>query len=1074
MMILLFSEISSLLVIMASSTNQENSIDADGKGTNHSIESLEEEVPTNLDVEIDHSDVGTDKEHNDDDYLMDTEDIDIQFYEGNYENIEFPDGIHVWSPSNYNELVVNGDEVLEVDDNGIYWLGDAIFSTEGDHNFDPRLDFLLAKPAIKKETSKTVFSSFTDMITSILSVEELNASSNPSIERIRTVQSGLSSVGEYRVNNRLAYCIEHNSPPAQTGSSYTAQTPYRNAEILRALYYGWGGEANIFSSGQQDAGLVVTSLILSRVQNPGDRETGKSLPRYEQLWNLVRNGTNPPSSAISLTRTNLSVSVSGNRQVSQSTRLEAHSSNRIQISVPSKVRIVNETRNTSSTGGTLTIRGGDTFYFSAPLDYNTTLRRSNIKGDLKRYTPMITYHTSGRSQPLIQMRVDDDPKGSVSFTVPFKRQEVGLKVFHRDLHSNTLFDTTTAKRLIGDSYRVSHSLIEGKIGSKKYPLINAGGQTGAKTISANASNNEWTVYYNTRHNHTVQIIDKYSGKLLETSSTRTYSYKQDYSRSFTKNRTYNGTNYVLEDGTIVSGTMGRGDRTDKLLATPYHDITVKWQNRFPSFDVLREIETTQPVGYRYNYTQPLTFPLNDGRVFERENNDVFAGTLGYRDLSHTFLYRLRRDVTVNYIDNRTGEPIRDSKVYTLLQGDTYSEVPAVIEKGEYVYRYIRHDGDPESGVIGTSHLTVNYYYDIPLIKTGLERIQIYTTPASEGLPVIVDLLKENNYADTLQDMGEATVMVNVYKGDTLITGKRYTARSLPEQLTLTIPPEALAVNETAIYTVKLEDFNPNDIRVPAEQAEVDTEGHTAEQGALHAEVAGSDVLRYEGVIKTERMIGEEMEVFRESFAIPLEPIRKMKTGYGFDMPIDLTYQNALGNAPVAFGFALTAPEELVDLSYIDYARQAGSVTVPLDITGQTTLENLTQTNQQFALPEVQVEIQTGHLFSTEQVANGDSRITQSLIDGGRKLYLPIWGYVGDYSVDVTTEVPIGIHQMTVALTYPLEVVGHMYLHIDSETKDKDAIHMEPINQDNPFPLGVPDNWTAEEIVELQNFLTQND
>lgn len=1063
---LLFSDFSSTLVILAESQNEtklEYNLEAD------TLESEDYQV-------IEHSNVRYD------DYLLDLSELENALTDKDISLVEkrssYPSGVHVWDETNYSELSPNADESLAYDENGFYWLGNAIYDVSGgDGVLDPSLDFLLSNPfQVKENLDKTLFSHFSNRITSLFSTEEIHANSTPKIERVRTVQVGQTKVGEYRVNGKLAYCVEHNRDPATEAGTYSPLEPYNNARMLRLLYYGWGGEGNIFSSGQKDVGIAVTSLIASRIRNPGE-QTGRSLARYEELWKLVNDNTkNPPSSKVELSEEKLNISIEDNRQVSEKTKFLAHSDNRIQISVPTNVRIINETRNTSSTGGTLTIRGGDTFYFTAPLSYNSTLKRTNIRGSIPTYTPMITYDNWGIRQPLAQMDVYDDPHNTVSFEVPFTRQEVDITILHRDRVTEDTIKTEIKPTLIGDPVTVAHNMTRYSWGNKyngrTINLINDGGQAGTYNVTEAKT---YTVWYTSQHRLKIELYDKFSGDLLETDHNSLYKAGASFSHQVPNNFDVGKTHYVLNRsaGRTVTGSMPREDRTIKVNYDPYHDATILWRNRFPAYDIFERRDDRIKVGDGYHYVQEEFYTLSGGRTYQRENNLTFSDRMGYADISNTFYYRLMRDVTVNYIDNRTGEPIRDSKVYTLLQADPYSEVPAVIEKGEYVYRYVRHDGDPESGIIGTSHLTINYYYDIPLIKTGLERIQIYTTPASEGLPVIVDLMKENNYAYPLQDMGEATVMVNLYKDDTLITGNRYTARALPEQLTLTIPPEALAVNETATYTVRLEDFNPDDIRVPADQAEVDTEGYTAEEGTLEAEVVESDVLRYEGVIKTERMIGEPMQVFTESFAIPLEPIRKMKTGYGFEMPLDLSYQNRLGNASVAFGFALTAPEALVDLSYIDYARQAGSVMVPLDRTGATTQANQTETSQQFALPAVQVEKETGHVFSSEQVANGDSRITHSLIDGGRKLYLPIWGYVGDYSVAVTTEVPIGIHLMSVNLTYPIEVVGHMYLHMDSETKEKDAIHMEPINQDNPFPLGVPDNWTAEEIADLQAFLARN-
>ncbi|MFP3398751.1 hypothetical protein SB749_20710, partial [Brevibacterium sp. SIMBA_078] len=71
-----------------------------------------------------------------------------------------------------------------------------------------------------------------------------------------------------------------------TGSKYKEATPYDNAKVQRALYYGWGGEENIFKN--KNEGIVTTSLILDRIYSGGD--SGKNLPKYDKLWDLVVNG----------------------------------------------------------------------------------------------------------------------------------------------------------------------------------------------------------------------------------------------------------------------------------------------------------------------------------------------------------------------------------------------------------------------------------------------------------------------------------------------------------------------------------------------------------------------------------------------------------------------------------------------------------------------------------------------------------------------------------------------------------------------------------------------------------------
>lgn len=51
--------------------------------------------------------------------------------------------------------------------------------------------------------------------------------------------------------------------------------------------------------------------------------------------------------------------------------------------------------------------------------------------------------------------------------------------------------------------------------------------------------------------------------------------------------------------------------------------------------------------------------------------------------------------------------------------------------------------------------------------------------------------------------------------------------------------------------------------------------------------------------------------------------------------------------------------------------------------------------------------------------------------------------------------------------------AHMYAHMDSETISEDAIILEPINADDPFPNGVPSGWSEEDVKELNNMLNES-
>ena len=165
----------------------------------------------------------------------------------------------------------------------------------------------------------------------------------------------------------------------------------------------------------------------------------------------------------------------------------------------------------------------------------------------------------------------------------------------------------------------------------------------------------------------------------------------------------------------------------------------------------------------------------------------------------------------------------------------------------------------------------------------------------------------------------------------------------------------------------------------------------------------------------------------------------------------------------------------MDNNYIEYKNKDGASTVSLERTNikTSTNNNVTISKQKFELQHINVEKRTGYLFNDEQVNNQDSRIQYDLIDGGRKFYLPIWARIGDYQANVESTKEIGVNKINIDIGYDINVYAHMYAHMDSETISEDAIILEPINADDPFPNGVPSGWSEEDVKELNNMLNES-
>lgn len=85
-----------------------------------------------------------------------------------------------------------------------------------------------------------------------------------------------SKVGKFMINGQRAFCIKHTELHPPSGTTMSG-SPYDNARIKKALYYGWAGVKpwGGFKAGSQggvswsraEHGIVLTSLLLSCYYN---------------------------------------------------------------------------------------------------------------------------------------------------------------------------------------------------------------------------------------------------------------------------------------------------------------------------------------------------------------------------------------------------------------------------------------------------------------------------------------------------------------------------------------------------------------------------------------------------------------------------------------------------------------------------------------------------------------------------------------------------------------------------------------------------------------------------------------
>lgn len=799
---------------------------------------------------------------------------------------------------------VNSEGFLELNGEVLYMLVDGkreVATMEGLIKKGDANQVLLVESEIQTENS------FVSRLFSFLMPISAKAA-DVKIEYKGAISFRGSVVGDFRVNGLQAFCFQHSKQSPPTGSKYKEATPYDNARVQRALYYGWGGEENIFKN--KNEGIVTTSLILDRIYSGGD--SGKNLPKYDKLWDLVVNGESL-NSDVDFSLKNLSVSVKGNKQISQSTTLKAIKKNSVELNIPKGITMVNETTGKKVTGGKARVYGGEKIHLEAGLDKALAYTTGKLKSDMKTFQPMITKPQGGNTQVLGFIKVWDDPVKYTSLSAKFEVRQKKINVQH---------------------------------------------------------------------------IDKYSGEVLE---------KESYTRNI-------GSTYSF---------------------APKASIT-KGKEKFIPVDLKKK-----------------------------------TGTLGNKDVTIKFYYNLERSINVNYFDDRTGEKIKESKNYKKVRGEKYSEKHPSIKSGEYKYRYVRTDGDKESGTVGSKNITINYYYDKPLAKLGFEKLQIYTAQWEKGLPVKVYLSKKLNYKSSLKDMADKKITVGLYRGTTKVTSKTYTAKELPKKINMTIPAKYLKVNDKALYTVKFTGFDKNDFKIDAAASTLSTDGYAASEKTIKATSEKQKDLSYKGVVMTEKT-PTTGKVYYERLAFPLKKIEKKKTGYGFMREIDLHYENEIGgNIKPSFDFEV--PTRLVD-SYLTYKKSGDRSLITMEQTkatnkkqGETSIYDL-----MYELPHVNVERHTGNLFSDQQVNDKDKRISYELIDGGRKFYTPIWSDLGKYETKIKSK-PMGVNLIKTEVTEQLELYASMYAHIDSKTIDQDEVLLKPVYSSNPFPNGLPEGWTKKDL-----------
>lgn len=328
------------------------------------------------------------------------------------------------------------------------------------------------------------------------------------------------------------------------------------------------------------------------------------------------------------------------------------------------------------------------------------------------------------------------------------------------------------------------------------------------------------------------------------------------------------------------------------------------------------------------------------------------------------------------------------------------------------------------------------------VELNLERLQIYTAKASEKLPVNLrvnkDVIKDRSLNEPLK-----LVLYDKEK-NTKVYEKSLTIATLTRENELEVPAKYLEKNTNGTYEARIEGYNTDRIYVKKEADKIEALGYTAMEGTIERDAATSDKLEFKGVLMVERELGKELSVYYEQFIMPLKKLSPVKAGYGFALDQTLTYTNDLSINNVSVPAFYT----VVDSNVLDGRIASAEGDTVVDLTSYPTYNGNTLT-QSVSLPPVYVSQLDGAIFSEAEYNEAvTSTGAVGLIDGGNKLYTPIWiSRLGSYDYAIKSKDPIGVNAVNIVVKDVVSVDAFMYDHIGSESAGKDELLIVPVIQD---------------------------
>ncbi|MEK4704763.1 thioester domain-containing protein [Bacillus sp. FSL H8-0512] len=416
------------------------------------------------------------------------------------------------------------------------------------------------------------------MLAGVVFTSTLKASS-PKVEYLGQARYGDYIVGKFRVNGEIAFCLDHAKVSPPTGTSYGGGNAYKNEQVRAILYYGYGGVEN--EVGNNDTGLVATTIALDSVMNNNHSSGRERIPGYKKLMEHAKK-KDVPSTSIKFSKEKVQSYLEGNVQKTEKIIFEADKKNSITLNIPKEVTLHYDGKKFSNKK--VKITGGGSFHFTAPLDYGKDIKFEKLKPSLGKYQSILFTASSSKYQRLGSGLLID-PEPNINLSVGFEVRQKKINVQHIDKYSGEVLEKESYTRNIGSTYSFSpkKSIAKGK---EKFIPVNTNKKTG--TLGKDVT---IKFYYNLERNVTVNYYDNRTGDKIKATKkykkVRGEKYSEKHPTIKDGEYTYR---YVKATGDKESGTIGGKNivinyHYDKPLAKLSFDklqiYTAQWEKGLP-------------------------------------------------------------------------------------------------------------------------------------------------------------------------------------------------------------------------------------------------------------------------------------------------------------------------------------------------------------------------------------------------------------------------------------------------------------------------------------------------------------